>query len=992
MDFFDKMKKYFLLVAVCMVCLGQLTAQNVAKIGSDEYATLQAAVDAAYNATYATPTNVTIELIADIEAYTVVRQKNGLNLTIDGNNKTYSINGQILIDGMGQLTSETLKITGIAFTGDGTTAGFTSLHFVSMPAPSSLPSPYTASRLSDAHNVTVDNCSFNSTSTETPDNGLVAVYTGSGTQCNNITVQNCTGTNLHSLVQVSGTTGLKVDGCTVTGGESFIGIQGGGGTYIVQNCNFTTTLSSGYGIRSKSSSTAEITLSDNVFSALSANVLQLGKEGGQNSSGSIYVESGEYYGNIVNAQSAAATATFVLSGGTFKQDAAVVQGYCAYGYEAVASDPTDGYCTVRKLEVAQIGTTTYPSLQDAVDSVRANNMTGDVTIILLKNTEEDVYIRQKENLDLTINGNGKTLTGRINVHGNGNSAGTDKLTITNFKFEYNPGLEYTDDTKGFICYWPTSNGHNYAHNVTLSHSTFVGNNPADGMTAFRGPSGSQSYNTTIEYVVASNMHSLAQFQGAPNGLTITNCKAVDNVKNGINVVNGDAGRIITITNDTLSCTGGDYSFRINSLQNAFLSDNLFTSPVVIRGTQSGKVYISSGRYDVIQETSYTAPTRYSITGGTYNHDVTDSCATGYAAFDDHNDAPHTWTVYPMAIVHFDANGAEGTMADTIVKKGEPYVIPECQFTPVSPYNFAGWKDVLGNDYNVGTTITLIQDTTLIAQWSLAKTITYHSNFDTDATLIQTKLDDETVTLYDATAFERVGHNLVGWNTQADGNGTPYELGASYSTNENLILYAVWELKPCPNANTVSDIDGNTYNTVRIGSKYLCWMSSSLKSNRYSNGREIKNVMQYPVNTRATVNGNLYDWYAVVDTQLNDNAAIEAALAANTSIQGVCPTGYHIPTEEEVTDLMSTYDPRQLMSAGWLPDSGTNESGFNMLPSGSYNSELNRYERMYVSAYFWILTPPTYVYHACEFGAACSTMELVPGSLTMGFSVRCIANE
>ena len=53
--------KSLFLMALWLVCLGQMTAQNVAKIGTTEYATLQDAVDAAYEMTG----DVTIDIIAD---------------------------------------------------------------------------------------------------------------------------------------------------------------------------------------------------------------------------------------------------------------------------------------------------------------------------------------------------------------------------------------------------------------------------------------------------------------------------------------------------------------------------------------------------------------------------------------------------------------------------------------------------------------------------------------------------------------------------------------------------------------------------------------------------------------------------------------------------------------------------------------------------------------------------------------------------------------
>lgn len=79
-----------------LLTAGMSYAQNVAKIGSTEYATIQAAVDdASTNMTG----DVTIELLANTEEHVLVIQKAGLNLTIDGQNKTLA--GQIVVDGNG---------------------------------------------------------------------------------------------------------------------------------------------------------------------------------------------------------------------------------------------------------------------------------------------------------------------------------------------------------------------------------------------------------------------------------------------------------------------------------------------------------------------------------------------------------------------------------------------------------------------------------------------------------------------------------------------------------------------------------------------------------------------------------------------------------------------------------------------------------------------------------------------------------------------------
>lgn len=995
MELFDKMKKGFLLIAVCFICIGQIVAQNVAKIGSTEYATLQEAVDAAYEMTG----DVTIELLKDISGYSIVHQKAGLNVTIEGDGHTCA--GQIIIDGDGRASgTETLTIQNINFQDDGSNFCSGLDGFIMIPSTKTAGTPYYTSKYNYAHNVTIDNCVFTSTSASLD---VVGIKATSGATWYNATISNCTGENLHSLGQLTATEGATIDHCSATNTGSFVNVAGGTRTMTISNCTFTgVDPSDGYAVRENSNSTTEIVLSNNTFEAF--HVLQLGKGSSSQAKGHINVESGTYKGVLYHDSYSVSTSSFVLTGGTYNQDAGVIEEYCPYGYEAVASDPEPGYCTVRKLEVAQIGTTTYPSLQAALDA--AHEMTGDVTIELLKNTSGYSIVHQKAGLNITIEGNDHTVAGQIIVDGDGRDSGTETLTVQNIAFN-DDGSHFYTGTDAFVLVPSTkesgkpwyTNKYNYAHNITVSDCDFISTSSSLDVVGFKATSGAGNYNTVITGVTGDNLHSLAQFTGT-TGATITN-DTITNSESFVNVNGGGGTFNVNNCKFTTSVTTG-YAIRENGSSTAVinLENNEFLKEgdglVIGKGTSvtAGTINVTSGFYEGNISKTDAATGSFVFTGGTFTEDVNEYCATGYAAFDDHNDAPHTWTVYPMAIVHFDANGGEGTMADTIGKKGEPFVIPECKFTPVSPYNFAGWKDVLDNSYNVGSTITLTQDTTLIAQWSLAKTITYHSNFGTDVTLIQSKLDGETVTLYDATAFEWVGHNLVGWNTQADGNGSPYALGADYSTDENLILYAVWELKPCPNSNTVTDADGNTYETVRVGSQYRCWMNSNLKSVHYSDGtREIQNVMSYPTNTRATVNGNLYDWYAVMDTNTNSIADIEAAYTANTSLQGICPTGYHIPTQAEVMELMSSYDPKDLMSQGnWIPDNGTNASGFNMLPSGSYNSELNRYERMYVSAYFWIFTPPTYVYHACEFGAACSSMELIPGSLNAGYSVRCVIDE
>ncbi|MBM3913174.1 MAG: hypothetical protein FJ351_01880 [Sphingomonadales bacterium] len=153
--------------------------------------------------------------------------------------------------------------------------------------------------------------------------------------------------------------------------------------------------------------------------------------------------------------------------------------------------------------------------------------------------------------------------------------------------------------------------------------------------------------------------------------------------------------------------------------------------------------------------------------------------------------------------------------------------------------------------------------------------------------------------------------------------------------------------------TVSDVDNNTYNTVQIGTQ--CWTQSNLKVSKYRNGDNIPTVLSnsywanttfgaYAIYHNEPVNdglyGKLYNHYAVTDSR------------------GLCPTGWHVPSDAEWNILVKYLDPNadtvcgncwqsstaggalkstamQPTPGGWnSPNLGaTNSSGFTALPGG-----------------------------------------------------------
>jgi uncharacterized protein (TIGR02145 family) len=145
--------------------------------------------------------------------------------------------------------------------------------------------------------------------------------------------------------------------------------------------------------------------------------------------------------------------------------------------------------------------------------------------------------------------------------------------------------------------------------------------------------------------------------------------------------------------------------------------------------------------------------------------------------------------------------------------------------------------------------------------------------------------------------------------------------------------------------TVTDIDGNIYNTVQIGNQV--WMSENLKTTRYRNGGQIPNVTDNTawgnLSTGAwsyynndvsndPIYGKLYNWY----TTLGDT---------------LCPTGWGVPTDAEWTTL-TTYlggsdvagSKMKTIGNGYWNDPNTgaiNSSGFSVLPGG-YRSNVGSF--------------------------------------------------
>lgn len=118
------------------------------------------------------------------------------------------------------------------------------------------------------------------------------------------------------------------------------------------------------------------------------------------------------------------------------------------------------------------------------------------------------------------------------------------------------------------------------------------------------------------------------------------------------------------------------------------------------------------------------------------------------------------------------------------------------------YTFAGWNtkaDGEGTSYGNGTTYTMTaaKNVTLYATWTAAAStyaITYSANGATggDIPAAQTKMHGTDLILATNSGnLVRTGYTFVGWNTSDNGSGTNYAVGATYTANAAVTLFAKW---------------------------------------------------------------------------------------------------------------------------------------------------------------------------------------------------------
>jgi uncharacterized protein (TIGR02145 family) len=169
--------------------------------------------------------------------------------------------------------------------------------------------------------------------------------------------------------------------------------------------------------------------------------------------------------------------------------------------------------------------------------------------------------------------------------------------------------------------------------------------------------------------------------------------------------------------------------------------------------------------------------------------------------------------------------------------------------------------------------------------------------------------------------------------------------------------------------------GESYPTVQIGTQ--CWFQKNvnagtmvLGANDQTNNGILEKYCYDNLATNCDVYGGLYQWAEAVQYQNGASNTASPSPAFTGNIKGICPTGWHVPSDAEYCTLTTFLDATVNCGAfGWSgtdaggkmksvsglwasPNTGaTNSSGFSALPGGSRYTDGSFY---YVGLYnyFW----------------------------------------
>lgn len=312
-----------------------------------------------------------------------------------------------------------------------------------------------------------------------------------------------------------------------------------------------------------------------------------------------------------------------------------------------------------------------------------------------------------------------------------------------------------------------------------------------------------------------------------------------------------------------------------------------------------------------------------------------------------------------------------------------------------------------------------------------------SSYSTDAwnLLIKTELDRLRPVYYNGQG-DAGGHAFVcdgydtdgyyhfnwGWSGNNNGYFLLHNLNPStyeFNSQQAAIIgvRVPQSVQACQGVDSLTDVDGNVYHTVQVGQQ--CWMRENMRATRYADGTPIaassdtSSTIPYryaPNNDTSLVakNGYLYNWRAAM-------GGSAPSTSSPSGVQGVCPTGWHLPSYSELRDLRHFMESQasyhcndsdtstaaaMCSTIGWHSSTvscapgdnpvANNETGLSFVPAGRFSA--GTYSGLSYYSYAWSTTEysagkPRIIrlaYNNAQFSTS-----WYASNRRLGYSVRCL---
>ena len=214
-------------------------------------------------------------------------------------------------------------------------------------------------------------------------------------------------------------------------------------------------------------------------------------------------------------------------------------------------------------------------------------------------------------------------------------------------------------------------------------------------------------------------------------------------------------------------------------------------------------------------------------------------------------------------------------------------------------------------------------------------------------------------------------------------------------NSDTIRITIQLTSGCVSNDTVVDLrDGQKYPTVSIGNQ--CWLAKNMNVGviypgafNQPNNQVIEKYCYNDQLINCTTYGGLYQWAEAVQYQNGASNTTSPSPAFLGNIQGICPSGWHLPSLLEWTNLTYPFSGGSINDLKSISFSGNNSAGFNVISSGLRTTS-GGFISLNTSAYFWSSSEnfPSNSASSYYFQNSNSAYD-VNNSKQYGFSVRCL---